>query len=425
LNSRDKFLAVMNSRSNSVANKWEFGYWGSTVKRWYKEGLPQKMYPKLPKNIINTNASLYTAMWTYQWQKNKNLFEKIYNEPESQIVLSDGLAVMAGGLPWPNQGFPLDYDIKEYFNLDKTQVLVCAEQLLYPLFDIEILYEDERYIDYKDIDGGTRRFSKIQQVIPSGLDYIIKDENDWEVIKRERMSLDNIRQRLPKNWNELVKEYKNRDYPLSVGGYPAGIFGSLTHMIGYENLFLFYYDKPNLLKDMLDRITDIWIALWEEILQDVDFDLANIWEDISSGKGSMVSPSVFKEFIAPYYKKISSFLKSKGIKILLVDTDGDCSELIPLFMKAGVTGLYPMEVSAGMNVVEARKKYPDLQILGGIPKLDIKYGKQKIDEILEPVKWLLKQGKYIPFCDHFVPPEVSWKNFEYYRFKLNSIINKS
>jgi len=108
----------------------------------------------------------------------------------------------------------------------------------------------------------------------------------------------------------------------------------------------------------------------------------------------------------------------------MVDTDGDCNELIPLFLEAGITGLYPMEVSAGMDVVAARKKYPELQIMGGIPKSDIALGKKRIDEFLEPVSWLLSQGGYIPFGDHFIPPEVPWNEFKYYRERLNQIIDK-
>lgn len=423
MNSREKFLETMKFNPKATPNKWEFGIWGATVERWYKEGLIKKNYPRIPTNIINTTSSLYTTVWTREWQKSKTSFEKIYREPEREIKLPNGIATMTGGLYWPTQGFPLDNDIKEYFGLDSCQRIICAEQFIYPNFEVKILREDEKYIDYIDIDGATRRFSKSQQVLPSGLDWIVKDWDSWDRLKEERMRLDNIKERLPNNWAELVDEYKNRDYPLAVGGYPNGLFGSLTHLMGYENLFLFYYDNPSLIKDILTRLTDIWIALWEEFMAEVEIDLCNIWEDISAAKGSMISPGTFKEFLSPFYKKICSFIKGKGVKIIFVDTDGDCNELIPLFMEAGVTGLYPMEVSAGMDIVAVRKKYPDLQIMGGIPKSDIALGKKRIDEFLGPVEWTLKQGGYIPFGDHFIPPEVPWEEFKYYREKLNIMID--
>ena len=425
MNAREKFIEFTNFNKSVPAVKWEFGYWGGAIKRWYKEGLPEKKYPKVPMNVINTTASLYTTVWKHFLMGEKTLFEKIYNEPENRLELPDGIGVLGGGIYFPSQGFALDYDVKDYFKMDPQQNVVCAEHLSFPNFKPEIIFEDDRYIDYIDLDGCTRRFSKQQQVIPSGLDWPIKDWESWNKYKDERLSLDNIKDRLPQNWTELAKEYKNRDYPLALGGYPLGIFGTLTHLIGYENLFLFYYDKPDLIKDMLDRLTDIWISLWEEVLSYTDVDLCNLWEDISSGRGSMISPAIVKEFILPYYKKISGFLKSKKTNTFLVDTDGDCNELVPLFKEAGITGLYPMEVSAGMDVVSLRKKYPDLLLMGGIPKLDIKFGKKRIDEFLEPVDWLLKQGGFIPFGDHLIPPEVSWENFKYYREKLNLMIDQS
>lgn len=425
MNSRGKFLETMNFNKNVSPNKWEFGFWGATVKRWYEEGLPKKHYPKIPSNIINTTASLYTAVWTSNWRNEKTYFEKVYKESEREIELPDGIPITAGGIYWPTQGLPLDSDVKEYFNFDTSQMMINAEQLIYPQFPVKILREDENYIDYVDLDGCSRRFSKINPVIPAGIKWPIGSWDDWNVIKEERMNVRNIRKRLPDNWSELVKEYNSRDYPLAVGGYPNGLFGSLTHLIGYENLFLFYYDEPELIKDMLETITDIWIALWEEIMYEVDIDLGNFWEDISYGKGSMISPKTFKEFLSPYYKKLTKFLRSKNVDIILVDTDGDCNELIPLFMETGITGLYPMEVSAGMDVVSARKKYPDLQILGGIPKSDIALGKERIDQFLESVDWLLKQGGYIPYGDHLIPPEVPWNKFKYYREKLNLMIDKN
>ena len=86
--------------------------------------------------------------------------------------------------------------------------------------------------------------------------------------------------------------------------------------------------------------------------------------------------------------------------------------------------MYPMEVSAGMDVVKARKEYPQLQMMGGVPKSDIALGRGRIDEFLEDVDFLLEKGGYIPFGDHLIPPDVPWEEFKYYREKLNRLIDK-
>ena len=222
----------------------------------------------------------------------------------------------------------------------------------------------------------------------------------------------------------MVKQYKNRDYPLALGGYPQGFFGTLSHLIGYENLFIWYVTQPELVHDILNTLTELWIAVYSEVLAQVEVDHWHIWEDISFGKGSMISPEMVREFLCPYIKRVGDFLKSRGVNILLLDTDGDCNSLIPIFIEAGVTGMYPFEAHCGMDIVKVRKQYPKLQMLGGIPKSEIPRGKERIDEILEPVDEVLKTGGYIPFGDHFIPPEVDFENFIYYRNKLNALIDK-
>jgi len=423
MNTRERFHEVMDFSPSVRSLKWEFGFWGSTIKRWYDEGLPEKHYPTIATRTITVNSSLYTFAWTHAWHSTRTLFEKTLGERERRIELPDGIAVWGGFPYWPSQGFPLDVDVAEHFGFDQTQVLVPVEQLFHPLYEPRILDEDERYLKYSDIDGITRVFQKGEAVIPTGMSWPIKDWHSWLEIKEQRMRLDNIRERFPANWSELVQDYKDRDYLLALGGYPCGFFGTLVHLLGYENLFYDYYDQPDLLQDILQHLTRLWLAIWEEVLAEVDVDLVHIWEDMSSNKGSMVSERVFEQFMMPYYKQVTSFLKARGVKTILVDTDGDCSALIPLFLECGVTGLYPMEVSAGMDVMKARKEYPTLQMCGGISKSELALGRERIDQLLEGTEWLLRQGGYIPFGDHFIPPEVGWHDYSYYREKLNRLID--
>ena len=203
MNTREKFIETAHFNKSSNTLKWEFGYWGATIERWYNEGLPKINYPTIPTNIINTTASLYTTVWSYFLKREKNLFEKVYKQQDTKLKLPAGMPVCAGGLYWPTQGFVMDTDVRDYFEMDKMQTIVCVEQLFYPQFEPKILKEDERYIDYLDLDGCIRRFSKSEQVLPAGLEWPIKDWGTWEQIKEERMSLENIKGRLPDNWSDL------------------------------------------------------------------------------------------------------------------------------------------------------------------------------------------------------------------------------
>lgn len=93
--------------------------------------------------------------------------------------------------------------------------------------------------------------------------------------------------------------------------------------MGYDHLFMLYYDEPELIHDMMNTFTDLWIQIFEEVLSKVEIDHMQIWEDISFGSGCMVSPSIMREFMLPYYKRLTDFLKAHGVSIICVDTDGD------------------------------------------------------------------------------------------------------
>jgi len=409
MNLRERFLEVMNFNPSVSPPKWEFGYWGDTINHWYDEGLQKRNLPKIPKEISTPTASLYNPCWNSIKGKR----------------LPAGIAVIGGGLYWPTQSMPIDNDVRDTLAMNLGQILVNVNLLFHPMFELEILQEDDHYLTYIDIDGVKRKFIKETGVIPPGVEWVIKDRKSWEQLKEERLNLNDIMGRFPSNWNELVEKYKNRDYPLVLGGYPHGFFGTLAQLMGYEHLFYNYFDNPGLIHDIQKTFTDLWIEIYSEVLAQVDVDLFIIWEDISAGTGSMVSPSAIREFMIPYYKRLTGFLKAHGVRNIFVDTDGDCFEIIPLFIEGGITGMYPIEVSCGMDLEKVRLTFPRLQLMGGIPKSEIRHGKNRIDEILRPVENVLKFGGYVPFGDHLIPPEVHWEEFRYYRERLNGLIDAS
>ncbi len=408
MTARDRFREVMQFNRSAETLRWEFGYWGETVTNWYAQGLPRR-HPPLPSPRRTTpTASLYAPAWTC----------------EGCGEIPNGIGVMAGGLYWPTQGFPLDEDVRVALDMDPGQRMVDVNLLFDPEFEVEVHEESAERFLYTDVDGVRRLFLKKEATIPTSMVWPIASRADWERIKAERLRTDDISTRFPRNWPQLVEEYRNRDYPLAIGGYPHGMFGTLAHLLGYERLFLWYCMDPPLIHDMLDTFTNLWIAVYEQVLSEVEIDHIHFWEDVSAGTGPMISPALVETFMLPYYKRMIDFLKARGVDIILVDTDGDCNVLIPLFMSVGVTGMYPFEVHCGMDIVKVRKEYPTLQISGGVPKSEIAKGKQRIDQILEPVEEVLKTGGYIPFGDHFIPPDVPWEEFKYYRTRLNALIEK-
>jgi uroporphyrinogen-III decarboxylase len=388
MSARDLFKKIINFESCERTLNWEFGYWAGTIENWYKEGLT-----------------------------------KIKGLPENLTVAEDVLGPALPASPPPyGKPFLRDYDVSNFFNFDEGFGSVPYDYWIFPRFERKIIFEDDRVIELYDFDGIRKRTLKDGTSMPFWIDYPIKDKHDWEKLKEERFNFNTITKRYTVDIKEYSRESGKRTYPLAMLGGRVGFFGSIRFLLGEKNLYFAYYDNPGLIKEILGYLCDFWIAVSEELISKIDFDVVVFWEDMSGKNGSLISPITFREFMTPNYKRIISFLKSKGFKKFIVDTDGDVNKLIPLFIEAGVNGMYPFEQQAGNDIIKLRKEFPDLIMSGGFDKNTLYMDKSAIDKELEKMKWMISQGGFIPYADHLVPPNSIWENFKYYREKLRDII---
>ena len=96
-------------------------------------------------------------------------------------------------------------------------------------------------------------------------------------------------------------------------------------------------------------------TLYERALQEFKYDFVFMWEDMSFKNGPLISPALFRTFMRPHYREMTDFYKQMGAPYVTVDSDGDVTQLIPLFVEGGVDGLLPFEVAAGMDVRQVRE----------------------------------------------------------------------
>jgi hypothetical protein len=108
--------------------------------------------------------------------------------------------------------------------------------------------------------------------------------------------------------------------------------------------------------------------------------------------------------------------KRAGCVITGIDSDGFVDELIPVWIESGINFCAPIEIAAGNDLLLYRKKYGDkMAYTGGLDKRVLALGgKEMKKEILRVVPQLIKNGGYIPGCDHAVPPDISWSNYVEY-----------
>lgn len=322
---------------------------------------------------------------------------------------------------WSSEGMPPKYQWKEHLDLDKGVFKLPVNLGFFPEFKTEVIEVRGEYDIMQDRFGVISKVKRNVSTIPSYLSFPVTCMEDWNVIKEQRLNSED-KGRFPENFDDIASQCNVGDYVVRIGKYPFGLFGTIRELMGVEEFLVAFYENPELIKDMMDYLTDFWIRIYEIAASKVKIDWIHIWEDMSGKTGSMISPKLVKEFMIPNYRKITEFAKKNNIPIISVDTDGNCEELVPIFMEAGINLIFPFEVNSGSDINEYRKKYPSLGIMGGIDKMELSMGFQEIDNELERVRSVFEKTGYIPMLDHGIPPEVSWVNFNYYMKRLKEII---
>ena len=254
--------------------------------------------------------------------------------------------------------------------------------------------------------------------MPDWIEHPIKSPADWAQL-RDRLRIDDAR--ITQNWDEFRARLRRTGEAVQVGTFPWGIFGTVRDFLGNEQVLYEFYDHPEMIRDMMNTLTTLWLALYERVAAEVQIDHIHIWEDMSGRQGSLISPAMVEEFMMPCYDRIVAFAKAHGVRLVSMDTDGDCSQLVPVFMKHGVNMMFPFEVQAGNDIREYRRRYPTLGMMFGLDKRCLAGTLADVDREVAKAAAMVKLGRYVPGFDHLIPPDARWDNFRYAAEQLKRI----
>ena len=313
--------------------------------------------------------------------------------------------------------------VRDMFGFDTNRGLMLpVNGFVWPEFKEEVLEETDDHVIRRTAWGSVKRGSKTKGRMLLQDSAPVTDWESWEPIKERLVA--NTPGRLPGNWATLCDQAKTTEFPVYTGDLPVGFFGGPRELLGTETLCTMFYDSPDLVNDILDTLCALWTELYTNAYQDAPFDYFFIWEDMCYKNGPLISPAIFREFLLPRYKRLTSALKAAGVKLIMVDSDGDTRKLVPLWTEGGVDITFPWETQYGLDITEVRKQFPSVGMIGGINKSALARGRTGVDQELEKIPWMLEQGRFIPGLDHQTPPEVPWDAFKYYCERLRELVMK-
>ena len=315
---------------------------------------------------------------------------------------------------WYEQGMPEDVHLADYFGFDRLRVKVGVSLDLVPGFKPQTLQETDEYRVVRRSTGVVAKEFKGPHSfrMPQWLSFPLRTRADWENEFLPRLNPGSPT-RYPLYWEEKVRTWAQRDYPLTVRG--GSIFGWLRNWMGLEAICLAFYDDPEWVQEMMDYLAGFCCATIRRTLEDVELDYVLLWEDMAYKTAPHISPAMFRQFMLEPYKRLTGFIRDHGVDLIFVDSDGYSEPLLPLWIEGGVNGFYPIERAASMDAAHLRERFGrELRLLGGIDKRAMIAGPAEIDAELARVAPLCAEGGFIPWCDHHVPPDVPLKHYQYY-----------
>ncbi|OHD25286.1 MAG: hypothetical protein A2064_12580 [Spirochaetes bacterium GWB1_66_5] len=142
--------------------------------------------------------------------------------------------------------------------------------------------------------------------------------------------------------------YKQTDYAIVGKGVldGAGIFERCCYLRTYERFLTDLCVEERLAQALIDRVTEVELALWDLYLQAVGpyLHIVQRASDFGSQQSLLMSPELYRRFIKPADKKVFDFIKRRAPQARLwFHSCGAVRPLIEDFLDYGVEILNPVQ----------------------------------------------------------------------------------
>lgn len=148
------------------------------------------------------------------------------------------------------------------------------------------------------------------------------------------------------------------------GGSGPGLMGIIGE-VGLEAFSYYLADCPGVIEELLECQVLSAVARIEHLPSDHGIEAVFSGDDIAYKTGPMLSPAWFDRHYLPRLARICDAYHRQGIKVLF-HSDGNLLPILRGLVDAGIDGLNPLEVLAGMDPGIVHRQYPHLFLAGGI-----------------------------------------------------------
>ena len=313
---------------------------------------------------------------------------------------------------WRAEGLPEDADVVEFLGMSRL-VHVPVSFGPSPPFEQEVICEDEDSIVVRSSMGALVRRDKAHPTMFYGhVEHPVKTAADWEEYKT-RFRHDSSG-RLPDDWSQrVVKQLQGSEHPVGLCLFPF-FFRLGFYAMGMQRFLTGFYDLPELMHDMFGFWGEFVLETIRPVVDSLRLDYVLFGEDLAGKNGPLISPRIYEQFWYPYQDPIVQLLRAKGVPVICQWSAGRFQELLPGLLEHGFNCTWPLEVTAGMDARELRRRYGRRLLLGGnIAKEAVIAGPEAIDVELERLLPLIREGGFIPALDDMAAPDMPFSHYRY------------
>jgi hypothetical protein len=144
-----------------------------------------------------------------------------------------------------------------------------------------------------------------------------------------------------------------------LGGDWSPFWHDAIDLLGMENLYLKFYDEPEIVDAVLGHIVDYYAEVSRRMF-DVAADAMDVFfigNDFGSQAGPLLGPDQFERFMIPHLKRLIDLGHQYRMKVQM-HCCGGFEPLIPLLIGAGLDGLHALQPScSGMDPRLLKTRY--------------------------------------------------------------------
>ena len=156
-------------------------------------------------------------------------------------------------------------------------------------------------------------------------------------------------------WIETVRAL-HPDFP--VYGSIIECAECLTRLIGQQNTLLWMGLYPDRMGKIINRI-GVFYAACARAAIDAGSGLLDgfvIWGDVAYKRGLFFSPDYWRAYFKPWVKAMVDCAHRRGLPVIYHGC-GDVRAIFDDFIEIGIDAYNPLEVKAGMDAIELRRRY--------------------------------------------------------------------